>query len=92
MSDEPKHEPLKDARTLLDIGLLTMQRDLHRLSSLSLSGDLEANDASTLTNYVKTLLSVAKEERQAAKEMNLSEMSDEELEQQLQEYAQRDTE
>ncbi len=67
--------------------LQIINRELEKIDTYSKSNPepLERSDSSSLTDYLKTLLLLNKEDREASKGMNWQTKSDEELEQLAQE-------
>lgn len=71
---------MSNATDVLDKALDTLTREIDKLFVKSQGEDpLDRSDASSLTDYIKTLIIVRKDDRDAAKADPMSTKSDEEL-------------
>lgn len=73
----------KDSKDLLDTAMWILQKDLESLRDKVIMESLEHLEAKTLTDYIKTLIAYQKDMRAGAKEIDVTSMSDEELEDEL---------
>lgn len=74
---------MRDSKDLLETGLDALALDLKRIKDLTLSEELGYQDAATLVNYIKTLIMYQKDLRQEAKDLDLSNMTDEQLQDEI---------
>ena len=80
----------KEADELLEDALMIIQQDLERLTKNSMAGTLEPSDARTVNDYVRTLISLQKDNRASAKELDYTTLKDEDLKRELEEVLRND--
>ena len=77
----PKKIPPVTPETCLDVAIQIVCMEVSKLQVKSLANDPLGRESSiSLNEYIKTLISLQKENREAAKGMKLNTMTDEELE------------